>query len=58
MESISCNVDIRKIVSPKWFYVFLPWKWNHFFIYKKRKLKPVFTMEDSKMQQEKANYVR
>jgi hypothetical protein len=39
------NFDVRKIVPPKWYFIFIPWKWAHFFIYKKRTLRPVFTME-------------
>jgi len=39
------KLDIRKIVPPKWYFIFIPWKWAHFFIYKKRQLRPVFIME-------------
>jgi hypothetical protein len=48
MKEISCNFDgfdIRKIVPPKWYYIFLPWHWKWFFIYKNRKLKAVFSID-------------
>ena len=45
MNEIKINLDIRKIIPPKWWFVFTPWRWNYFFIYKKRYLKPVFTIE-------------
>jgi hypothetical protein len=48
MKGISCNFndfDMRKIVPLKWYYIFLPWYWKWFFLYKKRKLKAVFSID-------------
>ena len=45
MQEVRIDIDIRKIAPPKWYYVFLPWRWAHFFIYKKRKLRAEFHME-------------
>lgn len=48
MDEIRIDVDIRKIVPPKWWFIFIPWRWSHFFVYKKRYFNPVFTIEKPK----------
>ncbi|MDO8641371.1 MAG: hypothetical protein Q7R33_07475 [Nitrosarchaeum sp.] len=45
MNIVEINVDIKQIVPPKWYYIFLPWKWDHLRKYRKRTLKAVWTME-------------
>jgi hypothetical protein len=35
-ELKTTKFDVRKIVKPKWYYMFNPFRWPHFFIYKKK----------------------
>ena len=42
------DIDSRKIVPPQWWFIFLPWRWIHFIVYKERKLNPVYTEENPK----------